>query len=278
MIKKYLVIGAIAALSAILPSCQLNVGEEISNPKVGEVTYTRDSNGNPVAEASNTSGSDLEAQFLDGDKDPIGGKISVPAGTTATIPIPPGAEFIQIGEAPTPGATRSASLPSFSFYKVLPSSGEVFLPNSGINIGAILYADIEADPVAGDGWALSRSTFKNLGQPLPVATGTSVITYILVEGDRSYQGGGIFSPLPMRITLADEDQIVGFEVYLDGVLIADPSSPSAILQNGPWGSNVRASTWMQPSLTWLNGAELHVKYRLASDPTPKDVRMNLGTH
>jgi hypothetical protein len=72
--RKIFIIGALAALTLFTQSCQLNVGEEVSNPKMGDITYTKDANGNAVAKADNTSGSDLEAQFLDDNKDPIGGK------------------------------------------------------------------------------------------------------------------------------------------------------------------------------------------------------------
>jgi hypothetical protein len=277
MMRKFLIVGALIALSSLLPSCQLNVGEEVSNPKMGDITYTKDASGNSVAKADNTSGSNLEAQFLDDNKDPIGGRILVPAGTTATIPIPTGAAFIQIGEAPTPGPQFNQPLPSFSFYKILPPGKSMFSPGSGVNEASCLYADVEADPAAGDGWALSLSTFKILGMSAPVTTGTSIMTYILIEGDRSFQSGGPLSSIPIRITIADETLITDFEIYLDGNLIGDSSSPTATLQSGNWGSIYQAFTRIQPSLTWLNGTDLQVKYWLALDPTPKLVTLHFST-
>jgi hypothetical protein len=169
------------------------------------------------------------------------------------------------------------TLPSFSFYKILPQDAAFFDPGSGVNEGSCLYADIEADPAAGDGWVLSLSTFKTLGTPTPVATGTSVVTFILIEGNRSFQSGGPLSSFPMRITIADETLITGFEIYLDGSLIGNTSSPNVALQSGGWGSLCQAYTRIQPSLTWLNGADLNIKYWLASDPTPKSVSLHFNS-
>ncbi|MGB0952141.1 MAG: hypothetical protein ACPG31_02845 [Planctomycetota bacterium] len=264
-------------------SCQVAIGTEASNEH-GGWEIKENASGNDVLNGENRSGKDVEGQWLDADKEPIDvdgdgefedDKFHVPDGGTITIEIPDGAEFIQLAEAPA-GPSPGGQAVFFKFYRLLPGAGLDFHPTSGQDQLEASYTGIEATDLL-TGWAKSRAAFQVIDLPLPGPAGTVVADHMVLRGDRSQQTGGPFSPFQMSLEVADENPIVEVRVLVDGVLIGTDQSPGVIIQTGSWGSIVTFHAWVEPRVSWLQGKEVEVQYRVPADPIPwHNITMNLG--
>lgn len=275
-----------ASFSMALPvliSCQVAVGSEASNEH-GGYEFRENLNGNNVLNGQNNSGENLEGQWLDENKNPIDvdgdgqtedDKFDIPDGDVIMELVPNGATWLQIGDAPA-GLTVPSVAPIFKFHRVLPGSRDFFLPGSGHHQSEVSYSAIEAQASISDGWELSRQSFKTLGLPLPVVAGTSVLDHVRVVGDRSYQMATPLSRFPVLLEIADEGLITSFDVFVDGVLVADQDTSTVNLQSGSWGSLATVWGWTQPSLTWLNGVDIQVRYTVQNEAQDHNISIGLS--
>ena len=252
----------LSVLSAWIASCSMTASVEGVDTVVGSV---RRANINVEIDA-NQSG---KGQFLDADQEPIGPMFDVPTGTSVQL-IPPGAVYIQF----TDGNGARATLKSYWFYSIPPDNGA--LPSSSnIDYALSVFSKVNADTSLGNGWSMSRLTFKGLGTSVAPQGGTTVEAFVKFEGDRSFQGSGPGSAFPVRAIVADDEQITDFQIYFNDVLVADQNTSTADSSSGSWGAWANAWSLVRPHRSWLGGASMRADYTLASGHQIS-VSLNLG--